>query len=370
MRAVSATFAALFLLLAACPGAEPASLRANGTDYLRLDDGAAQLGMRLVRLDPPSEILLKDGARPVARFSDRSREADIQGLRVFLGDPVIERGGYFYVSRVDYRTRLLPRIRPELGVPLPRVPRVIAIDPGHGGADHGSENRSLGIMEKTYTLDVALRVRRLLEAAGYSVVMTRDSDVKVDKQVRSEIANTSHADVLVSIHFNSLYPNTKTTGVEVLSFPPVGQRSTNSWSPGQSDDSENYESPVDAFGAWNNILAGVMHRHLLDGLHSADRGEKFEHLGVLRGLKCPGVLVEPAFISSDIEGPEFANPAFRDAVAASIVSGIQDYAALVRRYSPAGLAPLPQAAPSAQPQAGLQGAAPAPVRLQPTRPSP
>jgi N-acetylmuramoyl-L-alanine amidase len=89
-------------------------------------------------------------------------------------------------------------------------------------------------MEKTYTLDVAQRLKQLLEAKGYKVVMTRESDVdRPEKQIRSEIANQASADLFVSIHFNSLYPNTKTTGVEVLTFPPRPQRSTDSWSPGQ-----------------------------------------------------------------------------------------------------------------------------------------
>ena len=77
--------------------------------------------------------MLKDGAKPVARLADHSRETDIKGLRVFLGDPVIEHGGKFYISRADFEYRLLPRLRPDLCGPPPRQPHVIVIDPGHGG---------------------------------------------------------------------------------------------------------------------------------------------------------------------------------------------------------------------------------------------
>jgi N-acetylmuramoyl-L-alanine amidase len=101
-----------------------------------------------------------------------------------------------------------------------------------------------------------------------------------------------------------------------------------------------------------------MHRRLLDALHSGDRGEKLEHLGVLRSLKCPGVLVEPAFLSSEVEGGRLATPEFRDTIASAILAGIEDYAALLRSLRPA----------SVTPSSGAPG--PAAARSQPTRPTP
>jgi N-acetylmuramoyl-L-alanine amidase len=164
------------------------------------------------------------------------------------------------------------------------------------------------------------------------------TDVYVAKQTRSEIANLGAADLMVSVHFNSLFPNTKTTGVEVLTFPPRFQRSTNSWSPGERSDSEDTEASVNAFNAWSTVLASKLHRRLVDALHSSDRGEKFEHLGVLRGLKCPGVLVEPAFLSSDVEGQRLGTPAYRDTVAEAVFAGIQDYAEVLRKLRPPAIA--------------------------------
>jgi N-acetylmuramoyl-L-alanine amidase len=338
-------------------GADLAVTRIGSVDYVNLGDAAESLGLRLVRSVPDSAVMLKSGAQPVARLADHSRQIDVRGLRVFLGDPVLEQGGAFLVSRIDFQDRLLPRFRPDLCGAPPAVPRVIAIDPGHGGTDPGAENRILGTMEKTYTLDVSLRLRKLLEAAGYKVVLTRDSDHDVPKPVRSEMANLAGADFFVSVHFNLIHNDRKTTGVEVMSFPPRTQRSTESWSPGYRDDAESKASPVNAYDAWSAVLGGALHRSLLDALHDGDRGEKFEHLAVLRGLKCPGVLVEPAFISSDVEGARLETPAYRDQIAAAILAGIQDYAAEVRALHPA------------QVQAKPQAAAPD-SRSQPTRPSP
>jgi len=361
MRLAAFIFLLVPALLSASVGGDLASVRSGGLDYVSLEEGAARLGLRIERSLPPSSVMLKDGSRPVARFSDHSRETDIKGLRVFFGDPVIERGGKFFLSRADYEVHLVPRLRPGLCGPAPRIPHVIAIDPGHGGQDHGTENKTLGTMEKTYTLEVAQRLKQLLEAKGYAVVMTRESDVGVEKQIRSEIANQASADLFVSIHFNSLFPNTKTTGVEVLTFPPRPQRSTDSWSPGKRDDSEARDAPINEFNVWNTVLASSMHRRLLDALHSGDRGEKLEHLGVLRSLKCPGVLVEPAFLSSEVEGGRLATPEFRDTIASAILAGIEDYAALLRSLLPA----------SVTPSNGAPGPAAAPAaRSQPTRPTP
>ncbi len=339
---------------AASRGAELQAIRIAGIDYVRLEDAADRLGLRLVPLDAPPAAMLKDGARPVARLVDHSREIDLGGLRVFMGDPVLARGGVFYVSRTDYLARVVPRLRPGLCGPPPRVPRVIVIDPGHGGTDQGATNKALGSMEKTYTLDVSLRLRRLLEGAGYRVLLTRDADYDLPKLLRSETATRADADLFVSVHFNSIYPNTKTTGVEVLCFPPRSQRSADSWSPGSRDNAEVKDAPVNLFDPWNAILAGTLHRRILDALKDGDRGEKLEHLAVLRELKCPGVLVEPAFISSDSEGAKLETQAFRDAIAAALFEGIQDYAGVVK-----ALHPEPARAPEG---------APAP-RSQPTRPT-
>jgi N-acetylmuramoyl-L-alanine amidase len=362
MRQAVLALCLLAALLGAPARADLAGYRTGGIEYVSLTDVAARLGLNLERLVPATGVIVRDGAQPLAKLVDRSRDTDIKGLRVFFGDPVITHGGAFYLSRADYEFHFLPRLRPDLCGAPPRQPHVIVVDAGHGGVDHGTENPRLHTMEKTYTLEVALQVKRLLEQAGYKVMMIREADVTIPKENRSTIANGWSPDLFVSIHFNSTFPNTKTAGVEVMSFPSRGQRSTDSWSPGRKDDAEGAEAPVNAYAAWNAILGSFLHRHLLRALHDGDRGEKFEHLAVLRGLDCPGVLVEPAFLSSDTEGVSLGTPAYRETIAAAIFSGIQDYSDLIRRLHPASVA-----APAGAP---VPAAAPGPVpHALPTRPS-
>src|SRR5438309_33102 len=79
--------------------------------------------------------------------------------------------------------------------------RTIVIDAGHGGYDRGGVPGQR-ISEKDKTLDVALRLRRLLAADGYRVIMTRDSDVFIPLPTRVAIANAHPGANFVSIHFN------------------------------------------------------------------------------------------------------------------------------------------------------------------------
>src|SRR3954466_15840893 len=79
--------------------------------------------------------------------------------------------------------------------------RTVVIDAGHGGHDRGGVPGQR-ISEKDKTLDVAQRLKRILQASGYRVIMTRDSDVFVPLGTRVAIANAYRDATFVSIHFN------------------------------------------------------------------------------------------------------------------------------------------------------------------------
>jgi N-acetylmuramoyl-L-alanine amidase len=80
--------------------------------------------------------------------------------------------------------------------------RTIVVDAGHGGHDRGGVPYQR-IGEKNLTLDVAKRLRDILEDAGYRVVMTRDGDYFVSLGQRVGIANSYRNATFISIHFNS-----------------------------------------------------------------------------------------------------------------------------------------------------------------------
>ena len=147
----------------------------------------------------------------------------------------------------------------------------IVIDAGHGGHDNGASRN--GLHEKDLTLDTALRLEKLLMKKGFSVVLTRRTDSFVELPGRVEIANRIRRALFVSIHFNALPRDSRTSGVEVYTFAPRFQRSTNAWSAGEKDDTEDYASPGNRHDHWNVVLA-----HSVEGPTPADRIARFRAL--------------------------------------------------------------------------------------------
>jgi N-acetylmuramoyl-L-alanine amidase len=78
--------------------------------------------------------------------------------------------------------------------------RVIVIDPGHGGTDTGIS--TTGVLEKDLTLALArkLPARTSKSAWAPTVLLTRDSDVPLNSEARTAVANNNQADLFISIH--------------------------------------------------------------------------------------------------------------------------------------------------------------------------
>lgn len=95
--------------------------------------------------------------------------------------------------------------------------RVIALDPGHGGADPGAISQQ-GLMEKNLTLATASELARHLARSGrYKPVMTRRGDVFVSLERRVRLARSYRAELFLSIHVN-LLPNPALRGLSVYTL--------------------------------------------------------------------------------------------------------------------------------------------------------
>jgi len=317
-RAVTAATRSTPVSTAAVP-----SKKLAGRDYVSVADVAARLGLTPSWIERGSRLRLVAGSDRTD-LKANSREATVNGLRVFLGDAVLESGGQLYVSRVDYERCLTPLLRPSLGAAAQPSPKTIVLDPGHGGKDNGTS-----VKEKTYALDVAKRTKSILQAAGYTVVLTREGDTYVGLTQRTSIANARRAGLFVSIHFNAVPNDSRTSGVEVFTFAPRTQHAASWWGLSKKDDPhlEMKDMPVNRFDHWSVVLAQALHRRLVVDLKSFDRGKKLAHWGVLRQLDCPGVLLECGFLTSSVEAKKIATAAHRQKLAAAIAAGIRDYAA-------------------------------------------
>lgn len=269
-------------------------------------------------------------------FTAGSREGAWNGLRLFLGEPVQGKQRTLRLSRTDWEAIVRPLVDPT-AVAAPGPLEMIVIDPGHGGMDPGTENRALKLQEKTFTLDVARRLRRDLERRGYRVALTRTADARLrdtqaaDLRQRAAHANRLGADLFVSIHFNALPKHPKVSGIETYMLTPAGQRSTAVHLRTPADRTAH---PGNRHDHWNAVLGAAVHRSLLDGLDAPDRGLKRARFAVLRPVECPAVLVEAGFLSNPAEARKIGTAAYRQEIAEAIGEGIGHYHARLREAAP------------------------------------
>lgn len=100
----------------------------------------------------------------------------------------------------------------------------ILLDPGHGS--EGSPGSVYGgILERDVTLDLSLLIRDELAKRGYTVEMTREVDITVPIEERTEMANKSGADLLLSIHLNA-HEDTGVFGIETWFNPKTNPKSS------------------------------------------------------------------------------------------------------------------------------------------------
>ena len=280
------------------------------------------------------------------RFTFEANQKDFyfDRLRVFLGVPALFHKDSVWISQLDVIKIVAPLYRPaDHAAQLPATePKLIVIDPGHGGIDPGTQNVKLGVNEKTFTLDVALRLEKLLSARGWRAVLVRDKDTELSKDkkadllMRDEIANRAKADLYLSIHFNNAGP--AVTGVEVYSLAPQFMLSAGAE---QGDDMTKTAYPGNRLDYANVLFGASLHRAMIAGLKTPDRGYKHARQAVLRMLDCPGALVECAYLSNDAEARRVATPEFRQLIAESLATGVQDYAATLAALRPPPPPPPP-----------------------------
>ena len=201
----------------------------------------------------------------------------------------------FSCTGLDLQKNLEPLLcDPPLALPPPI--RVIVIDPGHGGMNSGTHSILDGRFEKEFTLDWALRLAPLLAQEGWQVFLTRTNDVDDSLSNRVAFAEAHHADLFISLHFNSLAPDKNPAGIETYCLTPTGMPSTldarlrRPWS-------ENF--PNNAFDAQNLQLAVRLQGALLRATGMEDRGVcRARFIGVLHGQHRPAVLIEAGFLSN------------------------------------------------------------------------
>lgn len=194
--------------------------------------------------------------------------------------------------------------------------KIIVVDAGHGGVDSGANNRY--IKEKDINLDIALRLKKILEDNGAIVYMTRTEDVALSKSekfdraryledlnARLDIINNSMAHAFVSIHTNIDPKRPAARGPIVLY---------------SSSDIRNRKM---AYAIQNilNTYGFIYNGKSYTSSHIPLRGQYY----LLVNAKIPGVIVETGFISNGTDLALLQNPKYREYMADSISRGLTEY---------------------------------------------
>jgi len=193
--------------------------------------------------------------------------------------------------------------------------RVIVLDPGHGGDDFGTAHN--GLVEKYLTIDIARRLRTLLTAEGWTVLMTRDSDIdphnpatiaqfeadgkpnpsdRAYLQTRCDVANNANARLFISIHVN-YSDSTSVNGTTFYWYKPQDQQ-----------------------------LAKALEHGVIPAAGTSDDGPVHDNFYVIHHTTMPAVLIETAFISNAHDAALLRTTAFLQNMAQGIANGVSAYA--------------------------------------------
>jgi len=221
--------------------------------------------------------------------------------------------------------------------------RRIVVDPGHGGHDPGAVGAG-GTREKDVVLAIGQKLSRLLrDEMGIDVVMTRSTDVFIELQERTAIANQVGADLFVSVHANAALSR-GAAGIETYYLNLAKTEKV-----AQLAAREN-NTTLEKVSLLQAVLFDLMANYKLnDSAHLADEVQKALHkkvgsrysgvknLGVkqgpfyvLVGATMPSILVEVAFISNEREEGRLKDTEYQEATARGILDGLRAYISSIK----------------------------------------
>ncbi len=199
---------------------------------------------------------------------------------------------------------------PTMTVPVTN--KIIVLDAGHGTPDEGATN-SNGISEAQINLNITLKLQKLLESSGATVILTRydenaiyelDSKTISQKKVsdiknRVKIGNNSSADIFVSIHLNK-----------------IPQKQYYGWQTFYKDGNED-----------SKRLATAIQNNLSNSIDTPnDRVPLIlNNIYIMKHIEIPITLVECGFLSNDTEESLLITDEYQNKLAWGIYNGIMDY---------------------------------------------
>lgn len=170
----------------------------------------------------------------------------------------------------------------------------VCIDPGHGGIQPGAVNGRF--KEKSAALAISLKLRDKLKAAGFKVIMTRDTDIDVSLASRCKVANEADVNAFISVHLNACH-NDEPNGVEVWKWYRTRE--------------------------FSKTLADCVQSEVIGATGAKSRGVKLSReYYVLRQTKASAIVVECGFISNSEECHRLFTEKYQENIARGICAGV------------------------------------------------
>ena len=205
----------------------------------------------------------------------------------------------------------------ELPFATSNYQKVIFLDPGHGGKDPGAQY--LGLKEKDLTLQVSQQLKTKLESLGYTVIMSRSTDVFVDFVTeRSKMSNETNADMFISIHFNATGHGLDSgeDGIQTYMYQPTGNIPSvinKKW----------HDNPTRL--KYSYKLGSYIHQSVLATTQAKDAGLLAKSFAVLRETNKPAVLLELGYMDDSKESQKIRTKEYQQKLVDGITQGIQQY---------------------------------------------
>jgi N-acetylmuramoyl-L-alanine amidase len=322
------------------------TLRLGSAVDVELDKDASQrravLMLRGKPIDPARERLdYKDALVQSVAFDDSGGQPrlviaytdEVRDIRVTAGE---ENRVYFVDFIHEVVSEASPVTAPSTPQPLaaaaaaargngivrPNGLRVIVIDAGHGGIDNGATNAST--LEKDLTLALARRLRTALQSRmGATVILTRESDVKMTSEARAAVANNNQAGLFISLHIG-YSPNKSAAGSSIYIMKPDFTGGTPEPAGGR------------LFFPWYMAYRMSLQSsqaaaaQLQKNLNQALPGWKFPirtgPIGVLASSTMPAVAIEVGNLNNDLSVKTLSDAEFQTKLASTIAAGIEQFA--------------------------------------------
>ena len=224
---------------------------------------------------------------------------------------------------------------------------VIVLDPGHGGMDSGATK--FGTVEKNVVLSFSHVLRELLEQTGrYKVLMTRDKDIFVELDERLAYGERNSANLFIAIHAD--YAGKRARGATIFTLRDGVAKDLRRSSSRRSAEkvlssneltavkrvegdtsavtgilAELAERDVDRTQERSDVFAKTVIDNMSDSTTMRQEPDQQAAFRVLKTAQFPSVLIELAYVSNQQDANNLKSGAWREKVADSIVSAIDNY---------------------------------------------